>query len=95
VEADEEVGADRHKPAQRVSMGGNLTLHRSVYEAWIKTVETNACEDYWYWRGASTLASSRATASPYICLTECCTAIRLLRDAFVARLEGSFESSAR
>jgi hypothetical protein len=63
--------------------------------SWNQKAETKACKGYWHWRGATRLASSRATASPYICLTECCTAIRLLRDAFVARLEGSLESSAR
>jgi hypothetical protein len=36
------------------------------------------------------LATSRATAVPYICLMVCCTAIRLLRDDPVASLVGSF-----
>ena len=71
-------------------MGRNLTLHRSVYDDSDQTAETKACEDYWYWTDATRLASSRATASPYICLTECCTAIKLLRDASVARLVGFF-----
>jgi len=35
------------------------------------------------------LATFRAFASPYISLTVCCTAIKLLRDDFVARLVGS------
>jgi hypothetical protein len=39
------------------------------------------------------LATSRATAVPYICLMVCCTAIRLLRDDPVASLVGSLASS--
>jgi hypothetical protein len=42
----------------------------------------------------TTLATSRATASPYICLTVCCTAIKLLRVDSVAWLVGSLASSA-
>ena len=40
------------------------------------------------------LANCRATDSPYIYLTVCCTAIRLLRDASVAELAASVARSA-
>jgi hypothetical protein len=45
--------------------------------------------------GVTKLATSCATASPYICLTVCCAAIQLLRDDCVAQLVGSLASSAR
>ena len=34
--------------------------------SWNQKAERKACKGYWHWRGATRLASSRATASPYI-----------------------------
>jgi hypothetical protein len=45
--------------------------------------------------GVPRLATSRATASPYICLAVCCIAIKLLREDSVSRLAGSLASSAQ
>jgi hypothetical protein len=95
VEADEEVGADRHKPAQRVSMGRELDLAPFSLRSLDQNSRNERMRRLLVLEGRIDIGQFSATASPYICLTECCTAIRLLRDAFVARLEGSFESSAR